>query len=71
MCIRDRRTALSLRSAAFTITYTEEKVFSITTHGYGHGVGMSQYGANAMALAGKTYEEILAHYYPGTQLSQA
>ena len=67
----DVRTALSLRSAAFTITYTEEKVFSITTHGYGHGVGMSQHGANAMALAGKTYEEILAHYYPGTQLSQA
>ena len=66
----DVRTALSLRSAAFTITYTEDKVFSITTHGYGHGVGMSQYGANAMALSGKTFEEILAHYYPGTQLSQ-
>ena len=65
----DVRNALSLRSAAFTIEYTEDKVFSITTHGYGHGVGMSQYGANAMALTGKGYKEILAHYYPGTQLS--
>jgi len=31
-------------------------------------VGMSQYGANAMAVAGSTYQEILAHYYPGTEL---
>ncbi|MEG1550058.1 MAG: stage II sporulation protein D, partial [Ruthenibacterium sp.] len=34
----------------------------------GHGVGLSQYGANAMAAEGKTYAEILAHYYPGTVL---
>jgi len=40
----------------------------ITTKGYGHRVGMSQYGANAMAVAGSTYQEILAHYYPGTEL---
>ena len=65
----DVRNALALRSAAFTITYTEDKVFSITTHGYGHGVGMSQYGASAMALNGKTYAEILSYYYPGTELN--
>ena len=34
-------------------------------HGYGHGVGMSQYGANTMALAGADYREILTHYYTG------
>jgi stage II sporulation protein D len=65
------RTALGLRSADFTIAYTDEKVFSVTTRGYGHGVGLSQYGANAMALTGKTYAEILAYYYPGTVLGEA
>lgn len=67
----DIRNALGLRSSSFTITYTEDNVFSITTKGYGHGVGMSQYGANAMALTGKTYAEILAFYYPGTTLGTA
>lgn len=62
------RRALSLRSADFTIEWTEEHLFRITTRGYGHGVGLSQYGANAMALTGKTYREILSHYYPGTAL---
>ena len=38
-------------------------------HGYGHGVGMSQYGANEMAKNGSSYEEILRHYYVGTTLS--
>lgn len=61
------RRALGLRSTAFTIAYADG-VFTVTTRGYGHGVGMSQFGANAMALTGKTYEEILAWYYPGTQL---
>ena len=40
----------------------------MTTRGYGHGVGLSQYGASAMALTGSTCDEILAHYYPGTTL---
>ncbi len=62
------RTALRLRSRDFTITWTDEHLFTITTRGYGHGVGLSQYGANALALTGKTYQEILAHYYPGTTL---
>lgn len=61
------RTLFSLRSACFTVTY-EDGVFTFTTKGYGHAVGMSQYGANAMAQAGCTYDEILAHYYPGTTL---
>ena len=39
------------------------------THGYGHRVGMSQYGADAMALEGFSYDQILAHYYRGTQLA--
>lgn len=63
------RTALGLRSAAFTVTADKEKV-TFSTKGYGHGVGMSQYGANAMAQSGKTYTEILAHYYPGTELGR-
>ena len=59
------RTLLGLRSAAFTISFAEDTVeFSVT--GYGHGVGMSQYGANVLAQEGKTYVEILTHYYTGT-----
>ncbi|MEG1153615.1 MAG: stage II sporulation protein D [Ruthenibacterium sp.] len=66
------RKALGLRSSAFTAAYANDtKQFVVTTHGYGHGVGLSQYGANAMASAGKTHAEILAHYYPGTVLGAA
>ncbi len=61
------RAALSLRSAAFDIEYDDG--FKITTRGYGHCVGMSQFGANAMAKEGKTYDEILEHYYPGTEFA--
>ena len=58
------RTLLGLRSTTFTIDFTDDAVvFSVT--GYGHGVGMSQYGANVMAGEGKTYREILTHYYTG------
>lgn len=63
------RHKLDLRSTAFGITMTGDSVI-ITTKGYGHRVGMSQYGAEAMALVGSNYEEILAHYYPGTVLVQ-
>ena len=42
--------------------------FSFTTRGYGHGVGMSQWGAKALAEQGADYRAILAHYYPGTEL---
>ncbi len=65
------RDLFGLRSSAFEITLSDANKFVFTTKGYGHGVGMSQYGANAMALEGKTHEEILMHYYPGTQFSYA
>lgn len=64
----DFRAVLSLRSQNFTINYNGEN-FVIITKGYGHGVGMSQYGANAMAKNGASYREILRHYYPGTEIS--
>jgi SpoIID/LytB domain protein len=46
-------------------------LFLVTGHGWGHGVGMSQYGAYGYAQHGATYEQILAHYYPGTTLGTA
>src|SRR3954454_2270545 len=46
-------------------------LFLFSGHGWGHGVGMSQYGAYGYAQHGATYEEILAHYYPGTTLGPA
>lgn len=61
------RQLLGLRSTAFVMTAMGDRV-TVTTKGYGHRVGMSQYGADAMAVAGNTYKEILAHYYPGTEL---
>lgn len=64
---RDIRTWFDLPSANFSIEASNDSL-SFTTYGYGHGVGMSQYGANDMAKEGKTYQQILAHYYPGTQL---
>lgn len=63
----DLRQVLGLRSAAFTISY-EDNVFAVTTKGYGHGVGLSQWGAKAMAEQGSDYASILAHYFPGTVL---
>lgn len=63
------RTLLQLRSTAFSVSFSEDAV-TFHTRGYGHRVGMSQYGADAMASAGKTYQEILAHYYTGTQIVQ-
>ena len=61
------RQLFSLRSAAFTVTWDGSQfVFSVT--GYGHGVGMSQYGANAMAKEGKTFRDILTWYYSGAEV---
>ena len=62
------RSALGLRSSAFTPTF-KDNAFTFTVSGYGHGVGMSQYGANVYAKQGWSYEKILAHYYPDTQLT--
>lgn len=62
------RTLLGLRSTSFTVTAGSQGVtFSVT--GYGHGVGMSQYGANALAKQGKTYDEILKWYYTGVEVA--
>ena len=63
------RSALGLRSTAFTVSFEgDEFVFSVA--GFGHGVGMSQYGAKLLAAEGWSYEDILEHYYPGTVLSK-
>ena len=61
------RTLLDLRSTDFKIVKTGE-IITVTTKGYGHGVGMSQYGANYMAKEGKTYPEILTYYYQNTKI---
>lgn len=63
------RNAFSLRSSAFKITTTENEV-TFKVSGYGHGVGMSQYGADFMARQGSTYEEILKHYYKNTEIQK-
>ena len=47
------------------------RVFTFYGRGWGHGVGLCQTGAFGMALAGRTYREILAHYYPGTEVGPA
>lgn len=63
------RQLFSLRSTDFRLQYdSAQDSFVFTVSGYGHGVGMSQYGANVMAENGADYTEILAHYYPGTAL---
>ena len=64
------RQLFSLRSTAFTLEYSDG-VFLFTVTGFGHGVGMSQYGAMVLAREGSSWQEILAHYYPGTSLSGA
>ncbi len=63
------RAALGLRSTAFTVTADAGGAI-FTTRGYGHRVGMSQYGADAMAALGADFREILAHYYFGAALTQ-
>lgn len=63
------RRLLGLRSTAFTVSADDDGV-TIVTRGYGHRVGMSQYGADAMAAGGSNYGEILAYYYRGTELAQ-
>ncbi len=62
-------TKLKLKSNHFTIKQDGDTI-NIMTKGYGHGVGMSQYGAQGMALNGYSYEEILMHYYQGTSIKK-
>jgi len=66
---REFRERLNLRSTNFTISVGDGEIL-VTTTGYGHGVGMRQYGANGMAKAGKGYAEILNHYYQGITLGR-
>ena len=61
------RSKLALRSTAFSVAAEGENIV-ITTRGFGHRVGMSQYGAQAMAERGAGFEEILSHYYTGAEL---
>lgn len=56
-----------LRSNAFDISFKDD-VFTFTSYGWGHGVGMSQWGACMYARHGYTYDQILTHYYVGTKL---
>ena len=65
---KEFREALGLRSSDFTLSESDGMI-TVTTKGYGHGAGMSQYGAEYMAQQGSTYKEILSHYYPGTTLT--
>lgn len=62
------RSMLGLKSSNFKIKFNSDNV-EVDCSGYGHGVGMSQWGANAMAKEGKGYVEILNHYYQGTNVS--
>ena len=64
---REFREKLGLRSSDFSLEFKDNKVF-ITTYGYGHGVGMSQYGANQLAKQGKNYQEILQYYYQNVNI---
>lgn len=63
------RKALGLRSTDFVFEKTNDEI-TFTMKGYGHGVGLSQVGAQEMAKAGKTYKEILTHYYTGTTVEK-
>lgn len=65
---KDLRQLLGLRSANFTCVKTGGEIV-FTTFGHGHGVGMSQYGAQGMAAEGYSFRDILAYYYPGTRLN--
>lgn len=63
------RTLLDLRSTVFSISVSKGTI-TVTTRGFGHRVGMSQYGAQAMASEGNLYPDILSHYYPGTVIDK-
>ena len=63
------RKIFKLNSANFDISVNEDEItFNVT--GYGHGVGMSQYGANGMAKMGKNYEEIIKNYYQDVEICE-
>ena len=61
------RTTIGLSSAMFTVSFRDDNIV-FTSSGSGHGVGLSQYGADGMAKEGYEYKEILSHYYSGTEV---
>ena len=61
------RKAFGLKSTNFTMSFGDNYMVFETT-GYGHGVGMSQYGANEMAKDGASYRQILEHFYTGIEI---
>ncbi len=63
------RLAVGLRSCKLTKLQLSGKTLHAAGHGYGHGIGMCQDGANGMAKAGKNYEQILKNYYPGAKIT--
>ncbi len=63
------RSIMGLNSANFSVNFSDKNV-EIDCNGYGHGVGMSQWGANAMAKSGNNYKEILKHYYSGIEINK-
>lgn len=67
---REVRERLGLASSQFSWTIKKDSI-TITTFGFGHGVGMSQWGANGMAKDGRLAEDIIRHYYTGTKVEQA
>lgn len=72
VCVRgtDFRTAYALRSTNVVLCEQADGTIHFDVTGYGHGVGMSQYGANAMAKRGALYDEILKHYYSGVEIEK-
>ena len=62
------RTLMGLKSANFNIEVQDDNIY-FSVLGYGHGVGMSQTGADSMAKEGKNYEEIIKHFYTGVEIS--
>lgn len=67
--IREKVLGYSLKSAAFDLKYDKSSdKFIFTTYGHGHGVGLSQYGAKALAENGYTYKQILQHYFTGVEI---
>ena len=65
----DVASLLGLKSSNFNINFANNKIY-ITTKGFGHNVGMSQYGAEGMANLGFTYDEIIKHYYTGVEIKK-
>lgn len=63
------RTILGLKSTNFTVNFDTEKI-TFNVQGNGHGVGLSQTGADSLAKQGYSYEKIIKHYYSGVEITK-